>query len=71
MYVNFPGREEMRKCGCMRVVGDLDAARTIRCQNPSCRFGWGTLCELSGAGAPGVSEGLSKIKYVQARYSST
>ncbi len=26
--------------------------------------------ELRGAGAPGVSEVLSKMKYVQARYSS-
>ncbi len=31
------------------------------CQNPSCGCGWGTLCELRGAGAPGVSEVLSKI----------
>ncbi len=29
MYVNFPGREGMRKRGCMLSGGNLDAARTI------------------------------------------
>ncbi len=70
MYVNFPRREGVRKCGCMLSGGDLDAARTIWVSNPSCGFGWGTLCELRGAGAPGVSKVLSKMKYMQARYSS-
>ena len=47
MYVNFPGREKMRKCGCMLSGGDLDAVRTMWCRNPSCGFGWRTLCELT------------------------
>ncbi len=29
MYANFPGREEMRKRGCMLSRGDLDVVRTI------------------------------------------
>ena len=47
MYANFPGREEMRKRGCMLSGGDLDAAQTMWCRNPSCGFGWRTLCELT------------------------
>ena len=34
MYANFPGREKMRKRGCMLSGGDLDAARTMWCRNP-------------------------------------
>ncbi|KAK0227183.1 hypothetical protein EDD85DRAFT_795010 [Armillaria nabsnona] len=34
MYAKFPGREGMRKRGCMLSGGDLDAARTIWYRNP-------------------------------------
>ncbi len=34
MYANFPGREKMRKHGCMLSRGDLDVAQTMWCWNP-------------------------------------
>ncbi len=34
MYANFPGREKMRKRGCMLSGGDLDAAQAMWCRNP-------------------------------------
>ncbi len=28
MYASFSGKEEMCKCGCMLIGGDLDAVQT-------------------------------------------
>ena len=47
MYVNFPRKEKMHKCGCMLSGGDLDAVQTMWCQNPGYGSGWETLCELT------------------------
>ena len=70
MYVNFPRREGMRKRGCMLSGGDLDAARTIWVSKSLLWIRLGNSMRVNEAGALDVSEVLSKMKYVQARYSS-